>query len=85
MTVQSRPLIVEIVPEGAPFTAEQRMWLNGFFTGVLSIDGSGAKPLSAAEAAVLLPGAPPRSPFRRLGMATTARPGTTRACRSPSA
>jgi hypothetical protein len=66
MTVQPRPPIVEIVPESAPFSVEQRMWLNGFFAGALSIDGSGVKPLSAAEAAALLPGGPtavPASPL----------------------
>ncbi len=67
MTVQSRPVIAEIVPESAPFSLEQRTWLNGFFAGVLSIDGSGVKPLSAAEAAVLLPGTPSVLPASPLG------------------
>lgn len=67
MTVQPRPVITEIVPEGAPFSTEQRTWLNGFFAGVLSIDGSGAKPLSATEAAALLPGAPSAVPASPLG------------------
>jgi len=58
MSVQPRPVIAEIVPESAPFSVEQRTWLNGFFAGVLSIDGSGVKPLSAAEAAALLPASP---------------------------
>ena len=59
MTVQPRPPFVEIVPEGAPFTPEQRTWLNGFFAGALSLDGSGAKPLSASEAAALVSGRAP--------------------------
>ena len=66
MSVQPRPVIAKIVPESAPFSVEQRTWLNGFFAGVLSIDGSGVKPLSAAEAAALLPDAPsavPASPL----------------------
>ena len=62
MTMQPRPVIAEIVPESAPFSVEQRTWLNGFFAGVLSIDGSGVKPLSAAEAAALLPGGPAAVP-----------------------
>ena len=32
-----------IVPETAPFTAEQRAWLNGFFAGLLSLDGDGSR------------------------------------------
>jgi sulfite reductase (NADPH) flavoprotein alpha-component len=27
---------IPIIPESAPFTAEQRSWLNGFLAGVLS-------------------------------------------------
>ena len=33
--------------------AEQRTWLNGFFAGLLSLDG-GVNPLSADEAAALM-------------------------------
>ena len=29
-----------MLPENAPFTPEQRSWLNGFFAGLLSYDGS---------------------------------------------
>ena len=42
-----------IVPESAPFTAEQRVWLNGFFAGLLDGD---ATALSPQEASALLPG-----------------------------
>jgi sulfite reductase (NADPH) flavoprotein alpha-component len=30
-----RPPLKSIVPENAPFTPEQRTWLNGFFAGLL--------------------------------------------------
>ena len=43
---------IAIVPENAPFSAEQRVWLNGFFAGLL--DGEAA--LSPQAAAALLPG-----------------------------
>ena len=52
MSIAPRPPIPELIPEGAPFTAEQRTWLNGFFTGALSL-GSGIEPLSPAESAAL--------------------------------
>jgi sulfite reductase (NADPH) flavoprotein alpha-component len=42
-----------IIPENAPFSAEQRVWLNGFFAGLLEGD---AAALSPQDAAALLPG-----------------------------
>jgi sulfite reductase (NADPH) flavoprotein alpha-component len=50
-----RPPILELLPESAPFTPEQRTWLNGFFTGLLQLDAP-AKPLSPEETAGLIPG-----------------------------
>jgi len=47
-----------LVPETAPFSDEQRAWLNGFFAGLISLDGSGITPLSDEQAAALLSGAP---------------------------
>ena len=44
---------IAIVPENAPFSAEQRVWLNGFFAGLLEGD---AAALSPQDAAALLPG-----------------------------
>ena len=60
MNLSTRPPILEILPESAPFTPEQRTWLNGFFAGLLQLDAP-ATPLSAEEAAALMPGllAPP--------------------------
>jgi sulfite reductase (NADPH) flavoprotein alpha-component len=46
-----------MIPEGAPFSPEQRSWLNGFFAGLLSLDAKagaaaldGAMPDAAAKA-----------------------------------
>ena len=33
-----RPPLSAIVPDNAPFTDEQRVWLNGFFAGLLESD-----------------------------------------------
>ena len=50
-----------LIPDTAPFSPEQRTWLNGFLAGLLSLD-AGVNPLSAAESAALLAGAAPESP-----------------------
>ena len=55
MTQTTPPPIPTLIPDSAPFTPEQRVWLNGFFAGLLSLDG-GISPLPAAEAAALLAG-----------------------------
>jgi sulfite reductase (NADPH) flavoprotein alpha-component len=57
MSIAPRPPIPDLIPESAPFNPEQRVWLNGFFSGLLSLDGGGVTPLSAAESAALMPGA----------------------------
>jgi sulfite reductase (NADPH) flavoprotein alpha-component len=56
--VSADPHILQILPENAPFTAEQRTWLSGLFAGLLGLDQA-VTPLSAAEAAALLPGLVP--------------------------
>ena len=44
---------VPVIPDGAPFSSEQRSWLNGFFAGLLSLENeAGAELLKGA-----LPGA----------------------------
>jgi sulfite reductase (NADPH) flavoprotein alpha-component len=51
MTIQTKapPTSEVMIPEGAPFSAEQRAWLNGFFAGLLSLDArAGAAPLDGA-------------------------------------
>src|SRR5215831_16124533 len=49
------PRIPSLIPDSAPFTPEQRTWLNGLFAGMISLDES-VTPLSNDEAAKLLPG-----------------------------
>lgn len=49
------PAILQILPDSAPFTPEQRTWLNGFFAGFLGLDQA-VTPLSRQEAAALMPG-----------------------------
>jgi sulfite reductase (NADPH) flavoprotein alpha-component len=51
------PPIPSLVPETAPFSVEQRAWLNGFFAGLVSLDGAGVTALSAEQSAALMPGA----------------------------
>ena len=39
MTIQQpAPKPVPLIPESAPFSTDQRAWLNGFFAGLLSLD-----------------------------------------------
>ena len=59
MTQNLPPPIPSLVPETAPFSDEQRAWLNGFFAGLISLDGSGITPLSNEQAAALLSGGTP--------------------------
>jgi len=56
MTKSLPPPIPSLVPETAPFSEEQRVWLNGFFAGLVSLDGFGVTPLSGDQAAGLLSG-----------------------------
>jgi sulfite reductase (NADPH) flavoprotein alpha-component len=55
MSMTPRPPIPSFIPESAPFTVEQRTWLNGLFAGLFGLQDS-ITPLSAAEAAKFLPG-----------------------------
>ncbi len=55
MSATQRPPIPSFIPESAPFTVEQRTWLNGLFAGVFGLE-EGVTPLSSAEVAKLLPG-----------------------------
>ena len=50
-----RMTLPSLIPESAPFSAEQRVWLNGLFAGLLALE-PGVTPLSAEQAAALFPG-----------------------------
>lgn len=64
MTAQPQ-ILPPLLPDNAPFSLEQRAWLNGFFAGLLSVDG-GVQALSTDAATALLgsplPGQPQTSP-----------------------
>ncbi|AHB47345.1 sulfite reductase [Hyphomicrobium nitrativorans NL23] len=49
MTIQTAPPGVSaLIPENAPFSIEQRAWLNGFFAGMLSLD-AGPTPATTTD------------------------------------
>jgi sulfite reductase (NADPH) flavoprotein alpha-component len=54
MSITQRPPMPSLIPESAPFTPEQRTWLNGLFAGLISLEES-VTPLSNEQAAKLLP------------------------------
>lgn len=59
MSLQTRIPHVPVLPESAPFTGEQRAWLNGFFAAILSADQApAAMALSPGDAAALMPDLP---------------------------
>jgi sulfite reductase (NADPH) flavoprotein alpha-component len=66
MTLTTPLPLPALIPDTAPFSPEQRSWLNGFLAGLLSLE-SGVNPLTAAETAALLPQVGPapksRGPF----------------------
>jgi sulfite reductase (NADPH) flavoprotein alpha-component len=45
------PPMQDLIPESAPFTREQRLWLNGFFAGLLSVEAEAAANAPAAAPA----------------------------------
>ena len=53
MTQTTSPPIPALIPDSAPFTPEQRTWLNGFFAGLFSLDG-GVTPLSPEQTTALM-------------------------------
>ena len=57
MSQNIAPPIPSLVPDTAPFSDEQRAWLNGFFAGLVSLDGAGVTALSPEQNAALMPGA----------------------------
>jgi sulfite reductase (NADPH) flavoprotein alpha-component len=55
MRASTRPPIPSLIPESAPFTPEQRTWLNGLFAGLFGLSEN-VTPVSNADAAKLLAG-----------------------------
>lgn len=55
MNERPRTSLPSLIPESAPFSAEQRVWLDGLLAGLLSLEG-GVTPLSPDQAAALFPG-----------------------------
>ena len=55
MSITPRPPIPSFLPENAPFTREQRAWLDGLFAGLFGLEG-GVTPLSKDDVVKLLPG-----------------------------
>ena len=69
MSVQQRsPAQVEVLPASAPFSEEQRSWLNGFFAGFLSVEPAPVTALSAAEGAKILQPAEEDAPWHDASM-----------------
>ena len=56
MTHSPPPPKLSLLPDNAPFTPEQRAWLDGFFVATLGLTDSGITPLSPQDAAALLAG-----------------------------
>ncbi len=57
MTNHPPPPKLSLLPESAPFTPEQRAWLDGFFIAALGLSDSGITALSPQDNAALLAGA----------------------------
>jgi sulfite reductase (NADPH) flavoprotein alpha-component len=45
---------IPVIPESAPFSEQQRLWLNGFFAGLVSFEEKAAQPKEPAEPSVRL-------------------------------
>ena len=61
MSLPTRPPIATLIAENAPFTPEQREWLNGFFAGVLSLEF----PIDRVQTLVILIPLPSPAPIRQ--------------------
>ena len=65
MTIQSPPpSSTTLIPENAPFSTEQRAWLNGFFAGMLALDAGPAPAPTADLGAAGVAGDDGTSPWR---------------------
>jgi sulfite reductase (NADPH) flavoprotein alpha-component len=47
---------IDLIPESAPFSSEQRAWLNGFFAAYLDLNNANITPLSPEEGAAVMAG-----------------------------
>ncbi|TKT73310.1 sulfite reductase subunit alpha [Afipia massiliensis] len=56
MNQRTPPGQLEIIPDTAPFSQEQRSWLNGFFAGLVSLDNA-VTPLSPEQGDAVMKGA----------------------------
>lgn len=80
-----------IIPEDAPFTAEQRAWLNGFFAGWMGLESVQSQAPAAAKALLSVPemnGGIPTPPGQDATLATssvTAERPAEKATRPPAA
>ena len=55
MSIQLPPVkTYDLLPENAPFSPEQRVWLSGFFAGYLNLDTAAVTALSSGEAQALI-------------------------------
>ncbi|MBY0612452.1 MAG: sulfite reductase subunit alpha [Beijerinckiaceae bacterium] len=60
---QRTPVLAPVIPDNAPFSAEQRAWLSGFLAGLMSLDAPAAVPLTALENSALMPPSAPKGPL----------------------
>ena len=84
MSMTPRPPIPSFIPESAPFSPEQRTWLNGLFAGLFGLEGKHHATFRGRgrKAYPRLDRWRCRARCRR--KPTTAHPGTIRPCRCPS-
>jgi sulfite reductase (NADPH) flavoprotein alpha-component len=54
MTKGLQPPTIDLIPESAPFSPEQRAWLNGFFAGYLDLNSANITPLSPEQSAAVM-------------------------------
>ena len=88
MSMTPRPPIPSFIPKSAPFTPEQRTWLNGLLAGLFGLEEASRR--SPPRKSRLLPGLLPArrhapAPAEGDTKSTTARLGTILRCRCRSA
>jgi sulfite reductase (NADPH) flavoprotein alpha-component len=63
LSIKPPSVAPDIIPESAPFSTEQRQWLNGFFAGMLALDTAGATALPADAGAAIVAGEDDAAPW----------------------